>query len=396
MSAVIRDTLSRPRIAAGRWDWPDPSVTTPPPMAATRERRPEQPIAARWPIEPSMGVWPPAPPPPSAPPPPPSPGPSRPEIGVTPASPPAQPHPLAPDLDHLSTDPFKVRTARRDPAPSVMSYRLTRLWLTPLVRHLVRVGLPMLLVVVVAVAWFAQADNRAALSGVVTGVIDRVQTQPMFMVTDVQIIAQSAEVAQAVAERLAVTVPVSSFDLDLPALRAAAEEFDAVASAGVLVRPGGVLEIRVTEREPAMIWRHEGGLVLIDATGHPIAQIASRAVRPDLPLIAGLGADQAVSEARLLLAAALPLRARVRGLVRIGERRWDLLLDRDQRILLPAEGALGALERVLALNAAQDLLARDVRLVDLRTPARPVLRLSADAMADLTRNRSTSTGAPIQ
>ena len=36
-----------------------------------------------------------------------------------------------------------VRVARRDPAPTVWAYRWQRLWLTPLVRVLVRVILPM-------------------------------------------------------------------------------------------------------------------------------------------------------------------------------------------------------------------------------------------------------------
>ena len=70
-----------------------------------------------------------------------------------------------------------------------------------------------------------------------------------------------------------------------------------------------------------------------------------------------------------------------------------MVLDRGQRILLPAEGALGALERVVALDSAQQLLSRDVVAVDMRNPARPTLRLTGDAMTELTRNRSMQTGA---
>ena len=70
-----------------------------------------------------------------------------------------------------------------------------------------------------------------------------------------------------------------------------------------------------------------------------------------------------------------------------------MVLDRGQRILLPAEGALGALERVVALDSAQQLLSRDVVAVDMRNPARPTLRLTADAMSELTRNRTMQTGA---
>ncbi|MCL4674915.1 MAG: cell division protein FtsQ, partial [Pararhodobacter sp.] len=62
--------------------------------------------------------------------------------------------------------------------------------------------------------------------------------------------------------------------------------------------------------------------------------------------------------------------------------------------MLPAEGALGALEHVMAMNMMpQDLLGRDVRVVDLRNPTRPTLRLSPDAMTELIRNRRESSGA---
>ncbi len=142
-----------------------------------------------------------------------------------------------------------------------------------------------------------------------------------------------------------------------------------------------------------MIWRNGVGLDLVDATGHRVARLATRAARPDLPLIAGEGAPDEIAEARLLWAAAGPLHPRLRGLVRVGQRRWDMVLDRGQRILLPAEGALGALERVVALDSAQQLLSRDVVAVDMRNPARPTLRLTADAMSELTRNRTMQTGA---
>ena len=62
---------------------------------------------------------------------------------------------------------------------------------------------------------------------------------------------------------------------------------------------------------------------------------------PDLPLIAGRGAPATCWTLALLIAAARRWAAAA-GLVRVGERRWDLVLDRDQRILLPERGRCGA------------------------------------------------------
>ena len=70
-------------------------------------------------------------------------------------------------------------------------------------------------------------------------------------------------------------------------------------------------------------------------------------------------------------------------MVLIGERRWDLVLDRDQRVMLPEAGAVAALNRVIELDRAEDLLARDVAVVDMRNDYRPTIRLGAAAMATL-------------
>ena len=133
------------------------------------------------------------------------------------------------------------------------------------------------------------------------------------------------------------------------------------------------------------------GLTLLDETGHRVAGLLSRADRADLPLIAGEGADVATPEALQLIAAAGPLTPRLRGLVRIGERRWDLVLDRDQRVLLPEKNPVQALERLLALDHAQDLMNRDILAVDLRSDHRPTLRLTPNALAEIRRAQGLET-----
>ena len=98
-----------------------------------------------------------------------------------------------------------------------------------------------------------------------------------------------------------------------------------------------------------------------------------------------------VAEAMEILAAADEISDRLRGLVRMGERRWDVLLDRDQRILLPEVNPVRALERVIVLSEAKDLLARDVVAVDMRLSARPTLRMSEGTQADWWQARHQTT-----
>ena len=146
------------------------------------------------------------------------------------------------------------------------------------------------------------------------------------------------------------------------------------------------------QRRPVAVWRHADGLRLIDAEGAMTGMIATRAVRADLPLIAGDGARDAIGEALELFAASAPIAPRVRGLVRMGERRWDLILDADVRVLLPEEAPVPALERVIALHQAQEMLDRDVAVVDMRIESRPTIRLNTPAL-NVLRN-VTATAAP--
>jgi len=272
---------------------------------------------------------------------------------------------------------------RRDPAPSRAAYRMHRLWLTPVFRALLRVGVPAFVVTMGFGLYLSDDTRRAALADKVAAVTKSVQERPEFMVTLMAVDGASEPLAAAIRNLLVVEFPVSSFSLDLEAMRAQIETIDAVKSADLRIRAGGILQVDVTERDPAMVWRSAQGLYLVDETGHRIAGLTGRDARPDLALVAGDGADRAVPEALALMAAAEPIAGRIRGLVRMGERRWNLVLDREQRIQLPEEEPVAALERVIALDQAEDILERDLTVVDMRNMQRPTLRLAGDALARL-------------
>jgi cell division protein FtsQ len=277
------------------------------------------------------------------------------------------------------------RPMRRDPAPSRWSYRMQRLWLTPVFRILFRFGLPVFLVFA-AIGLYLQDDaRRAALAQTFIDLREDFQDRPEFRVSLVSIEGASPELADAIRARLDLALPQSSFDVDLEAARARVEALDAVEIAELKVRTGGVLQVDITERTPVMLWRTSDRIDMLDAGGYRVASLSARSDRPDLPLIAGEGADVAALEAMEIFAAASPLEARIRGLVRMGMRRWDIVLDRDQRILLPAENPVAAVERLLALDQVQDILARDIAAIDLRIAARPVLRLTPHAQLQIRR-----------
>lgn len=284
----------------------------------------------------------------------------------------------------------------RDPAPSRSAYKINRLLLTPSFWWVVKYVLPVVLIVGPVTWYLSQEEHREAIRLELVDLRRQIEQRPEFMVEVMAIDGASIDVSEDIRQIIPIDFPVSSFDLNLEQLKARAEELDAVAEADVRIRGGGVLHIDIVERTPAVIWRSRDALELLDEGGRRVADLGARTDRPELPLLAGDGADQAVEGALSLIRTAAPIADRLRGLVRVGERRWDVVLDNDQRILLPETGADAALARVLAMDAARDLLSRDIGVIDMRNPDRLTLRLSESAITRLQGAEITQTGASLE
>lgn len=271
------------------------------------------------------------------------------------------------------------RALPRDPAPSKWRYRYQRMMLTPGVRGLIRVGVPLALIAVIGLSWSSHDANRELALSKWQEMKQTVQHRPEFMIASLDVTGTDDALTAQVLTSLPVVFPVSSFDLDLEAMRVTVETLPSVRSARVRLGDAGVLMVDVTQRVPVALWRDGNDLRLLDEEGTFAGLVSSRTDRLDLPLIAGAGATAHMEEALALFRNAKPIAGRLRGLVRMGDRRWDVVLDRDQRILLPAENPVAALGRVVVLHQARDLLDRDVATVDMRNANRPTLKMNKEA-----------------
>ncbi|MEC9432338.1 MAG: cell division protein FtsQ/DivIB [Pseudomonadota bacterium] len=288
--------------------------------------------------------------------------------------------------------PFEAPRRRRDPSPSKLRYRLDRLGRRGYVRFVLRrLAPPAVLALMIAAAWQNQ-PLRDAVHGKVEDLRASLMDRPEFAVSRLDIVGGAPELQARVAARLNLSFPVSSLRLDLPALKAEIETLPGVARAAPKVMPDGALRIGLVQRAPEALWRWEGQLHLVDSDGVLISPVAHRADRADLPLILGEGADRAVAEALVLWKRAEPIHDRLRGLIRMGERRWTLALGGDVLVHLPEKDPEAALQRLLALDAVDDLLDREVSVIDFRDPQRPVLRLTARAVAELERAKALIKG----
>ncbi len=293
-----------------------------------------------------------------------------------------RPEPKTEPKLHLRGVRLFGRARNADPAPSRLSYRFQRWMLTPGIRRGLKIGLPVLAVFGLVGGFFAAEERREAVSTYIADIKTSIQERPEFMVNLMAIDGAGTALSEDIREIVPLDFPLSSWDLDVELIRDTITGLDPVKSATVRIRPGGILQVDVVERQPVIVWRTRDGIELLDETGAHVDRVSARADHATLPLIAGKGANKHVPEALQILTTARSLGDRVRGLVRVGERRWDLVLDRNQRIMLPTERPARALERVLAVNEVQDLLERDVAVVDMRLGQRPTIRMNKTASED--------------
>ena len=266
-----------------------------------------------------------------------------------------------------------------DPSPSIWSYRFQRLWLTPFFRRLISLGVPAFFMILF-LGWFISDDEQ--MQGLTESVAEmrrEIEGRPEFLLNVMGIEGASPALSETIRTVLSIDFPISSFDLELVEVKARIEDIPAVLSAEVRVLSGGYLSVVVEEREPVVVWQRRDAIVLLDQTGAFVADISERDLSAPLPMIAGEGADLVVDEALALIASAAPISDRLQGLVRMGERRWDVILSDGRKIMLPEENASFVLDRVIALDQAQDILSRDILSIDMRRPDRPTLRLSGEA-----------------
>lgn len=287
----------------------------------------------------------------------------------------------------------KAEAVKRDPAPSRLLYRYERMILTPLFRFIMRVVVPFCVGVLAVQLYFADQERSDRFFMLLNDLRTSFVERPEFMVHAMAIDGASPSLAGDIREVLPVDFPISSFDLDLPTMRLTVMGLSPVKAAELRIGSGGIMQVVVEERTPVLRWRLADGVHLVDAEGFVVATGAENSAYRHLPLIAGEGADAQAVEALSLLKAAAPLGDRLRGLVRVGARRWDVILDRDQRIMLPERGARQALERVVAMSQVQDLLDRDLAIIDMRLADRPTLRIADRSVETWWQVRQSYQGA---
>ena len=273
-----------------------------------------------------------------------------------------------------------------DPAPSRVAYRIMRLLLIPRLRLIFTLGFPSLLIFCATLGLFINVNVWENISAIKKDLKLAFVERPEFMIKVASIDGSSDELANEIREILPLDFPVSYFDLDIKYLHKVVNQIPAVASAAIKISAGGVLQINVAEKSPAFIWRKDNVMSVIDETGSFIRIANSRVDYPKLPLVVGEAADLAVSEISSLMQANEYFKDHVRAFIRVGERRWDLILENNVRIMLPQREFLAAFDRLMLMNEAGSLLSGRLSNIDMRLVVRPTVRVDTVSVDPLKTN----------
>lgn len=194
-------------------------------------------------------------------------------------------------------------------------------------------------------------------------------------VQDVLVEGRAETARDQILSALAVARGTPLLTVDPEAARARIEALPWVKTAVVERHLPDTLFVRLTERKPLALWQKDGQLALVDADGHVLTRDDLSRFR-DLPIVIGDDAPQAARSILSVLAAEPDLYQRIEALTYVGARRWDVRLAGGIQIQLPETDPGRAWARLADTDRREQLLARDISVVDLRLPDRLVVRLA--------------------
>ncbi|QCE32229.1 FtsQ-type POTRA domain-containing protein [Acetobacteraceae bacterium] len=136
--------------------------------------------------------------------------------------------------------------------------------------------------------------------------------------------------------------------------------------------------VTLSEHSPIAVWQTKKQLLLVDIDGTTLPpRQDSRVDRilQKMPLIVGDDANLAATNFIPLFNACPDLKDKTTALIRIGKRRWDVILKTGQTVKLPETKESAALQRFSFANKKLKLTERPISVIDLRLPDRLVLRI---------------------
>ena len=256
---------------------------------------------------------------------------------------------------------------------SRVNYRLERLWLTPIIRGLIRYGIPVFLIIIICCAYFSKSDNLDILKVSWREFRENIKNRPEFLINLIKIDGVNHRISNEIRSVMNLDLPISSYDFDLENIKSKVQLMNIVETANLFIADN-IIHVEILERKPSIIWQNNDNLEILDANGISISSVNSIQKHLNLPLIAGQGANKHVKEALFIYHHNLIFSEQLIGLVRVGNRRWNMDLINDRRVMLPSEGVNKALKKMIELNFDYDFSSKNFNVLDFRNINRVIIR----------------------
>lgn len=172
-------------------------------------------------------------------------------------------------------------------------------------------------------------------------------------------------------------------DVDLSVVQNQIAELPWVDSVSVERHLPETIYIRITEKTPIAIWQHNKTYFPLDETGEPIDD--NKTVLSNLILVVGADAPEYTADLIALLNKYPVVRDYVVSAVRVGGRRWNLILhdiNDGINVYLPETDIEGALVRLTEAQENEHVLDKDLKVIDLRIEDRFIIRTDATLIED--------------
>jgi cell division protein FtsQ len=216
-----------------------------------------------------------------------------------------------------------------------------------------------------------------------------------FGIGKINITGQSLSSETDIIKALGLGAKSSTLNFDADAARDRILKLATVKSVTVRKVYPGELQVLIEEKVPMARWRIGDATFLVDSDGSPVSR--DDGSFRELPLVVGEGA----ADDAMVMIRALDRHPAVRqdlaALSRIGDRRWDLIFYSGLRVQLPENGVGPVLDQLEMYQATEQLLDRDINVIDMRVPGMVSLKLGdvalAQRAADAKRNKHTVKGS---
>tara|TARA_R110002050_G_scaffold412_1_gene2780 strand:+ start:27399 stop:28187 length:789 start_codon:yes stop_codon:yes gene_type:complete len=130
--------------------------------------------------------------------------------------------------------------------------------------------------------------------------------------------------------------------------------------------------VHLIERSPMALWQHNKKIRVVDQSGKVLKGVSADR-HPNLPVIIGMNAPKKLPKLLKNLMSVPGLFERTTSATWVGNRRWNLSLDKNVTLLLPEQDVEGALKRFQKYEKNHKISLNAFHKIDLRLKNRLII-----------------------